>query len=246
MGIAAFGRGGSAHRLAAACLLGACCCTLAPSAAAQSSEAAEAATRVHERGGYPSTLPREGTFEDPEAPAWPDDQHRRDSTPELSPSVGSVGGEPAWGTFLVVVLVAGLVLAAVVFLFQLAGRPSDRAPRSTRAPAPPLDPATPAASGPLADDVSTLIAAGRLDEALALLFAKACAQLGHIAAARDDSNTARELLAAVAANDPRHAPFRSIVHRVEGVRFAGRTATDDDVRLVQQDLERLRAVGSGP
>lgn len=229
-----------------AVVVGCCCAILALPANAEPSHASSAAAEVHARGGYPSTLPRPAAFPPSDNPSSASSASTHGFSPSTRPSVPdstSHTTDPAWGSIVVIVLVVGLVIALVALLAlgRFGGATQQRPSQLTRAPDPANETGRPNTA---MEDVAVLIAAGRLDEALVVLFARACEHLGLLPEVSDASRTARELLARIDTADPRHIPFRTVVHRVERVRFAGRSATHEDLRDVSDAVDQLRAIGA--
>lgn len=202
------------------------------------------AQRVHADGHYPSRLPMaETTLEPATDPGLADEPYRPPAGADRSTHDPSSSSAGSWGIIVAGVLVAALIIALILVLTR--DRPPTRAPRSRTEHPVPIVQSMPVAKPRSPDALASLIASGRLDEALALLFAMACGQLGRFAT-EDPSDTAREILAAIARDDPRHAAFKVVVDRVEAVRFAGRRATHDDIHTVQDAVSRLRSIGASP
>jgi hypothetical protein len=140
-------------------------------------------------------------------------------------------------TALIVLLVA-LVLAAIVHaVLRWRARAGDEETPGGESGAS-AAPDAPAAPPPSPDD---LAARGDLAEAIRVLLIDAMRATGWAPEGAGVSRTAREVLGAVAAGDPRRAPLAAIVGIAEHVRFGGAPPTRehyDRVRLAWAEVRR--------
>ncbi len=208
-------------------------------------EADRAAREIHEKGGYPSTLPRAGPKNaTPPSPGASRPPGRRKGK-ETKPS--RPWGESSLGALLAAFLGGGL-LALLVFLLLRdraggavsrpgGGKESKGAPGGEIA-------ASPAGGeeGDLSGDPDVFAERGEYGRAVAALLGRALEKTGWSRTGPGRSLTAREILEGLSGDDPRRKVLAAILGPAEAVRFGGRPAT---ARLYGELRARFREL-SGP
>jgi hypothetical protein len=231
-------------------------CLLGAAPVLASPDPAEVARRVHEQGGYPDnlTVRRGGEWSSLFGPGG-GGSGRPDSSSGPEPAEPSRSERGGWTmpaaagasvvSVLVLVMLGVGVVALVVWLVARASRGAPPEPATTQTARPRARPAprAPAEAPASPGDPEALAAEGRFDEAIAALLHRALQWGGWRPHGRDLSRTAREILAAVRADDPRRGPLEDIVRAAEAVRFGGAPADRTRFEELQAAFGRLRGKG---
>lgn len=203
-------------------------------AGAQGPSPRTVAAEVHRAGGYPDALSVD-----------------EDDPPEASNrwnwNLGALG--PLVRYFAIGAAILGII-AVVILVLRNIRTGALRAPVHRAKVKRRTGPATASPPRPtLADDpwlvegdADALAAAGRYEEAMGALLLRALRAAGWGQHGTDRSVTAREVVAALGAVDPRRPLLGDVVSQAELVRFGGRPATAEGVATMRERVLRMESM----
>ena len=198
-------------------------------------------------GGAPTSGPGSdwGDGERRDSDGKPAPRSQEDPEARRAPGV-RIGGGSILGPILLIVALGVLAAFFAMLLASWRGRTEDPKAKVATDGVPEPAPREPRLEldADSDADADALAAAGRLGEAIFVLLVRALRHVGWEPAGTGQSSTARDVLGKLGAGDPRRRPLEALIGLAEGVRFAGRSPTQDLFAAVRARYEELHQAGA--